>query len=94
MSYLDACGVPAGPVLFPEELWDDDQVKANGLIVDVEHETFGPVKMAGPPIAFSETPAEVGQASPVLGRHTDEVLSEVGYSAEELSALRADGVIR
>jgi formyl-CoA transferase len=94
MSYLDACGVPAGPVLFPEELWDDEQVKANGLIVEVEHETFGRVKMAGPPIAFSDTPTEVGPASPVLGRHTDEVLSEVGYSAAELSALRADGVIR
>jgi len=94
LHHLDKCGVPSGPVLFPEELWDDPQVHANGLIVEVEHETLGKVKMVGPPISFSETPTEAVSASPVLGKHTDELLCEVGYSAAEIAALRDAGVIR
>jgi CoA:oxalate CoA-transferase len=94
LRYLDQCGVPSGPVLFPEELWDDEQVLANGLIVDVEHAVLGKVKMAGPPVQFSDTPAEARQASPPLGAHTDEVLCEVGYAEEEVAALREAGVVR
>ncbi len=94
LHHLDGCGVPSGPVLFPEELWRDEQVRANGLIVEVEHETLGKMKMVGSPISFSETPTAARFASPVLGRHTDEVLCEVGYTPEQLADLRAEGIIR
>lgn len=94
MAYLDKCGVPNGPVLFPEELMDDPQVIENGLLVNVEHAILGKVRMVGPPISFSETPVEARDASPVLSSHTDEVLAEVGYTEAHLQELRADGVIR
>jgi formyl-CoA transferase len=94
VDYLDRCGVPSGPVLFPEELLDDPQVAANDLLVETEHAMLGKVRMAGPPIKFSETPPEANAASPVLGQHTDEVLASLGYSADEIAGLRAEGVIR
>jgi len=94
LEHLDGCGVPSGPVLFPEELWDDAQVLANGLIVEVEHPTFGTIKMVGPPIQMSDTPLEPQGASPLLGANTDELLAEVGYGPESIAELRGAGVIR
>jgi crotonobetainyl-CoA:carnitine CoA-transferase CaiB-like acyl-CoA transferase len=94
LAHLDESGVPSGPVLFPEELWDDPQVQANGLIVEVEHANLGKVKMVGPPMSFSDTPAETANASPALGQHTDEVLCELGYSQAQIASFREAGVIR
>jgi crotonobetainyl-CoA:carnitine CoA-transferase CaiB-like acyl-CoA transferase len=94
LAHLDNHGVPCGPVLFPEELWDDPQVLANGLLVEVEHATLGRIRMVGPPIQMSDTPPQVQGASPVLGADTDAVLAEVGYSEADLAALREAGVIR
>jgi crotonobetainyl-CoA:carnitine CoA-transferase CaiB-like acyl-CoA transferase len=50
--------------------------------------------MVGPPMIFSETPLETGAASPVLGKHTEELLTECGYSGADITALREAGVIR
>lgn len=93
-EYLDRCGVPNGPLLFPEELWDEPQVHANGLIAEVEHPSLGKMKVVGPPLQFSETPAAAVGASPALGQDNDAILAALGYSAEEIEDLRAAGVIR
>jgi crotonobetainyl-CoA:carnitine CoA-transferase CaiB-like acyl-CoA transferase len=94
LSRLDRFGVPSGPVLFPEELWDDEQVLANGLLVDVVHPTLGKMQMVGPPIQMSDTPLAPQGASPVLGADTDTLLMQVGYSDAEIASLRESGVIR
>jgi CoA:oxalate CoA-transferase len=94
LDHFDKHGVPAGPVLFPEELWDDEQVLANNLIVDAHHAVLGHLKMVGPPIAFSETPASVNSASPTLSAHTDEVLCELGFREDDMAAFREAGIIR
>lgn len=91
LQVFDSVGVPAGPVRYIQELLQDEQVKANGLIVDLEHSLAGPVKMVGPMIQMSETPLEARSASPALGEHTDEILLEMGYTAEEISTLKLDG---
>ncbi len=93
LAQLDAAGVPAGPVRFVEELFDHPQVLENNLAVDVTHRDLGPVRMAGPPASFSDTPLQPGSL-PALGEHTDPVLRRLGYSPEQITQWRQDGLIR
>ena len=94
VSAFDEAGVPAGPVRFVEELIDDPQVVANGLVVEMEHAVAGALRMVGPLMGMSETPLELERASPALGQHTDEILRSLGYSEAEVLDLKARGVTR
>ena len=93
LSMLVQQGIPAGPVRFVEELFDDPQVQANGLVCDVAHRDAGTIRMMGPMARFSETPL---RAAPFagLGQHTDEVLLELGYTDQEIQQWRERGVVR
>ena len=92
LALLDAAGVPAGPVRFVEELFDHPQVEANNFAVDVNHRDLGNVRMAGPLVAFSDTPLQAGDL-PALGEHTDEVLVEMGYSSDAIERWRREGML-
>ena len=67
-------------------------MRETGTIVEVDHPTRGKYLTVGNPIKLSDSPTEV-QRSPLLGEHTDEVMTELGYSREQISALRAVGAI-
>lgn len=86
-------GVPVAPITFIQELVDHPQVLANGYTVELEHELAGPVRMQAPPWKMSKTPPKAQGSSPVLGRHSDEVLASVGYSEDDIASMRAEGVI-
>ena len=92
LALLDEAGVPAGPVRFVEELLDDEHVIANNLVVEMEHSLVGKLKMVGPIVKMSETPVEAKRASPALGEHSAEILTDLGYSAEEVQRLKDTGV--
>ncbi len=94
VAALDGAGVPCGPVNFTEELMHDEQVISNDLVVDLEHTTAGAIRMVGPTLRMSETPLEVKSASPGLGEHTDEILTSLGYSPEEVQRFKDDSVTR
>jgi formyl-CoA transferase len=93
LELFDEKGVPAGPFNFIEELMGNEQVIANDLQVTVEHSLAGTVHQAGPAFQMSETPLAVQGPSPALGEHNEEILSSLGYSAEEIEALRDSNVI-
>ena len=92
IAAFDAAGVPAGQVTFAEELWDDPQVLANDMAVELNHSLVGRVRMASPLAKLSDTFVEQRVASPALGEHTDEILGELGYDSERGEALRHSGV--
>ncbi len=76
------------------DLWEDPQILENGYLVDFEHPTLGTIKIPGYPVHFSRAEARTDRAAPELGEHTAEVLEGLGgYSREEISRFRRDGVI-
>ena len=92
LALLDARGIPAGPVRFLEEVFDDAQVQANGLVAELEHRELGRLRMVGPLAAFSETPLQPTHP-PALGQHTEEVLQELGYPPEQIERWREEGAL-
>lgn len=90
---FEAVGVPAGPIYDIGQVWADPQVVAREMKVSVEHPTLGSVDVPGVPIKFSETPGVVKTAPPLLGQHTDELLARLGYTAEQIRAMRDGGAI-
>ena len=84
---LEAAGVPCGPINDLAQVFQNPQVQARGLRIDLEREDSGPVPLVGSPIKMSATPIRYGLPPPRLGEHTDAVLSELlGYSAEQIAA--------
>lgn len=94
LALLENKGVPAGRVFRAPDMLQDPQFMARESIVSVEHPVFGPIRMQNAAPKLSETPGQVRWPGPSLGEHTDAVLSGVlGYSADEVAALRGRGVI-
>ena len=71
----------------------DPQVAARDMVVEVDHPKAGKTKALGMPVKFSDTPAEVTRAAPLLGQHTDEILASLGYSPGDIDALCASGAV-
>ena len=80
------------PVLNPEEVMDDEQIKAREFFTEADHPVMGRVKYPGAPAKLNGSPWQAGRA-PLLGEHNDEVLGEIGYDKERLSALEKKGLI-
>ncbi|MEX2650509.1 MAG: CoA transferase [Alphaproteobacteria bacterium] len=93
LARLEAAGVPAGPILSIGAMHADPHVRARAMIAAVEHPEAGRVETIGPPVKFSETPAEVRRAAPLYGEHTREVLREYGFDDAEIDDLAAAGAV-
>jgi formyl-CoA transferase len=92
MEILNQYDIPCGPILSMKEIAHDPSLRATGTIVEVDHPTRGKYLTVGNPIKMSDSPTEVTR-SPLLGEHTEEVLAELGYSADQIAELRAERVI-
>lgn len=85
--------VPASLVKDYAELAEEEQVAANGYIVEQDHPRFGRQRVIGLHVQLSETPGAVGGGAPVLGEDTERVLREAGYSSEDIGRLMTEGVV-
>ncbi len=91
---LEAAGVPFGPINTIDQVFDDPQVKARGLRVDLDHPLAGTTPTVRNPIRYSDTELEFKDAPPLLGQHTENVLHDVlGLDDGAIAKLREDGVI-
>ena len=73
-------------------VFDDPQVRAQEMVIEVEHPGRGPVRLTGFPVNLSATPCEARLPAPELGAHTDEVLHKLGLEAE-IPRVRAKGIV-
>lgn len=101
IALLQDKAVPCGPINTIEQAFEDPQVQARGIRIDLPREQGAGAESASAsrvsgvacPIRLSQTPVAYRRAPPALGQHSDEVLREQGLDADEIQALRAAGVI-
>ncbi|MGR3994034.1 CaiB/BaiF CoA transferase family protein [Pseudomonas sp. 1121_17] len=94
VAQLELAGVPCGPINNLAQMFQDPQVLARGLALSIPHPLAGSVPQVASPIRLSETPVEYRQAPPLLGEHTEAVLSELlGLDEQAVRQLRAAGVL-
>ncbi len=89
---LDA-GFPAAPIHNYQQVFEDPHTIAREMMVEMDHPVEGRVKGLGIPVKLSETPGEIRRPAPLLGEHTEETLSGLGYSEEEIADLRERKII-
>lgn len=87
LTLLDASQIPCGPINDYAQVFNDPQVLARELVVEVDHPTLGPMRALGSPIKMSATPPDVGRRAPLLGEHSEEILREAGFSDTEIAEL-------
>ena len=93
LARLDAEGVPCAPVLSRAEVIEHDQIVANRLIEEFDHPEGGRIRQPRPAARFDATPARVRGPAPGLGADTEPVLASLGYTVEQIAALRTEGVL-
>jgi len=92
-STLNKAGVPAGEINSIDQVFDNAQVRHLGLAQDVTSHEHGATKLVGQPIIMSRTPSKIAAPSPLAGANSDEILTALHYTKEQIDMLRKDGVI-
>ena len=90
---LNAAEVPCGPIYSMDQVFADPQVQHLQMAPKVQHPQLGEIALVGQAVKLSRTPSKLNTATPEAGEHTDEVLAELGYSAEQIAAMHSEGVV-
>jgi crotonobetainyl-CoA:carnitine CoA-transferase CaiB-like acyl-CoA transferase len=94
LAELDAARIPAAPLYSPQQALEDEHIRAAGLLRDRDYPGLArPAPLAPTPVDLSETPGRFRHRAATLGEHTDAILAELGYGADEIVGFRARGVI-
>lgn len=90
---FESAGIPCGPIQTAEAALEHPHLLDRGMVASMEHSVAGTVRALGNPMQLKRTPPAVFRAAPTLGEHTEELLTELGYSAAEMESLRETGTI-
>ena len=92
VEILNTAGVPCGPILTIDKVFENEQVQHLGLAYPINHPQLGPIQILGLPVTLSRTPGAIRTPTPEKGEHSEEILGELGISVEEIRQLREAGV--
>jgi crotonobetainyl-CoA:carnitine CoA-transferase CaiB-like acyl-CoA transferase len=92
IKLMSDVGIPAGPINTVAEILKDPQINAREMVYELVHPDYGPLRLLGIPIKLSSTPGALRSAPPRFGEHNVELLSLLGYSAEEAATFKRSGV--
>ena len=93
LDLLEQAGVVAGPIYDMKQVYDDPQVLARDMVVDLDDPELGRLRHIGVPVKLSATPGSIRHRAPALGEHSEEILAAEGYTTAEISALVEKGVV-
>ena len=93
LELLEAAGVVAGPIYDMEQVYQDPQVQAREMVVDLDDPELGALRHIGVPVKLSETPGKIRHRAPALGEHSREVLEAAGFSEKEIATLVQDEIV-
>ena len=93
MKEFNTAGVPCGPIYAIDEMFEDPQVMHLGMAQDVPNEEGRHIRLVAQPVTLSRTPSKMVARPPEFGEHTEEVLAEFGFGADEIKELRARKVV-
>jgi crotonobetainyl-CoA:carnitine CoA-transferase CaiB-like acyl-CoA transferase len=93
VELLNAKGVPSGPILNIQEVFENEHVRHLKMAQPVTHPELGELLLQAPPATLSRTPGSVRLPAPDIGQHTDEILGEVGYGSAEITAFHEDKIV-
>jgi formyl-CoA transferase len=90
---LNAVGVPSGPILTIDKVFENPQVRHLELAQEVESKRLGKLTLVRSPVRLSRTSTALRRASPIPGGDTDDVLKEYGYTTEQIAGFRKSGAV-
>ena len=93
VAIIERAGVPCGPINKVDDVINSPQVAARNMIAQVAHPKVPELRIPNSPLKLAATPPEIRRPPPLLGQHNAEILAELGYTPEQIAALREKGVI-
>ncbi|WP_407406992.1 CaiB/BaiF CoA transferase family protein [Peribacillus sp.] len=92
-TQLDIAGIPNGPIQTIAEMFEDPQIQAREMLVEMDHPKVGNLRVTGSPLKLSKTPVTMRKHPPLYGEHTESILEELGYSPEDITKFKQNKII-